>query len=250
MKFTAAAVASILATSAIAFSPIEKRQNTASATANNQTLIDQLLNAATAVDRQAVIPNEADFVYQFQSPPASSAITKGLGGMTVKADRKLFPPLIGTGVSMTVGFLGPCGFNTPHVHPRSSEINIVVEGRLGTQYILENGAHPIFNTLNLFDMTVFPQGAVHAEFNPDCGNATFVAGFASEDPGVQQSAQTLLGLDNDMVNAVFGAANVSIDGKDIDTFRPLLPANVATGVESCLVKCGMQKNPKRSIKKM
>lgn len=249
MIFSCAVIASILATTAVAFNPIEKRQS-ASGIANDQALINQLLLAPTAVDRQALITNDADFVYNFQSPPAASAITKGEGGMTVKADRKLFPPLIGTGVSMTVGMLGPCGFNTPHVHPRSSEINIIVQGRLGTEYILENGARAIFNTLNQYDMTVFPQGAVHTEFNPDCNDAVFVAGFASEDPGVQQSAQTLLGLEDDLVNAVFGAANVTIDGKDIDTFRPLLPANVALGVESCLVKCGLQKTARRSFKKM
>lgn len=249
MIVSTAVLASLLATTAIAFHPIEKRDNSSS-TANNQSLINQLELAATAVDRGALIPNNADHVYDFQKPPAGEAITKGLGGMTVKADRKLFPALIGTGVSMTVGFLGPCGFNTPHVHPRSSEINIVVAGRLGTEYTLENGAKPVSNTLNQYQMTVFPQGAVHTEFNLDCTDAVFVAGFASEDPGVQQSAQTLFGLEDEIVNAVLGAANATIDGKDIDTFRPLLPANVALGVESCLAKCGIQRNPKRSFKKM
>ncbi|KAH8703403.1 RmlC-like cupin domain-containing protein [Talaromyces proteolyticus] len=204
------------------------------------------MGAPTAVDRQALILNDADFAYDFQNPPAG-ALTVGAGGTTVKVDRKVFPPLIGTGVAMTVGFIGPCGFNTPHVHPRSSEINIVVSGRLGTEYILENGARPIFNLLDQYHMTVFPKGAMHAEFNPDCDNAVFVAGFADEDPGVQQSAQTLLGFRTDLVDAVLGATNTTIDGKDIDTFRGLVPKNVADGVDSCLTKCGIQRNQKRSF---
>ena len=87
--------------------------------------------------------SDSDFIYDFLHPPAS-AITTGKGGHTVKADRKDFPALIGTligtGVSMTLGFLGPCGFNTPHIHPRSSQINAVVQGKLGTEFIAENGA--------------------------------------------------------------------------------------------------------------
>jgi len=101
--------------------------------------------------------------------------------MTVKADRKLFPALIGTGVAMTLGFLGPCGFNTPHTHPRSAEINVCVQGNLVAEFQGENGETPITNNITQFQMTVFPQGAMHTEFNPDCTESIFVAGFASED---------------------------------------------------------------------
>jgi hypothetical protein len=208
--------------------------------AGNQDLINSLTQAATAVDRLALLPDSSDHVYDFNNPPLSSAITTGLGGHTVKADRKDFPALIGNGVSMTVGFLGPCGFNTPHTHPRSAEINIVVEGSLGTEYVLENGANLIRNRLDQYQMTVFPQGSIHTEWNPTCGDAVFVAGFASEDPGVQQSAQRLFDLDDDVLTADFGS-DFSYDGRDIDQFRNLIPANVAKGVESCLAQCGLQK---------
>ena len=149
-------------------------------------LITKLELAPTAVDRIALL-SDSDFVYDFNDPP-SDAITPGKGGRTVKADRKDFPALIGTDVSMTLGFIGPCGFNTPHTHPRSSQINVIVQGRLGTEFIAENGARPISNTLEKFQMTVFPKGAAHTEYNPDCDDAVFVAGFASEDPGVEQLA--------------------------------------------------------------
>ncbi|KIW14497.1 hypothetical protein PV08_07281 [Exophiala spinifera] len=208
--------------------------------AGNQDLINALLQAPTAADRLNLLPDPSDHLYDFNNPPLSSAITTGNGGHTVKADRKDFPALIGTGVSMTVGFIGPCGFNTPHTHPRSAEINIVVEGSLGTEYILENGAPYIRNRLDKYMMTVFPQGAIHTEWNPECNDAVFVAGFASEDPGVQQSAQRLFDLDDDVLEAVF-ANDFTFDGRDIDQFRSLIPANVANGVESCLAKCGISK---------
>ncbi|ETN46673.1 uncharacterized protein HMPREF1541_00860 [Cyphellophora europaea CBS 101466] len=209
------------------------------ANAGNQQLITSLAEAATSVDRLKLLPNDRDHIYDFNNPP-KDAITTGDGGHTVKADRKDFPALIGNGVSMTVGFIGPCGFNTPHTHPRSAEINIIVEGRLGTEYILENGLGVIRNELSKFQMTVFPQGAIHTEFNPDCTNATFVAGFASEDPGVQQSAQRLFDLDEDVLTAAF-ASDFTFDGRDLEQFKGVIPKNVANGVEACLKKCNIQK---------
>jgi hypothetical protein len=144
---------------------------------------------------------------------------------------------------MTVGFIGPCGFNTPHTHPRSSEFNIVVQGSLQTQFQAENGVIAISNTLNTFQATIFPQGAIHTEFNPNCEPATFVAGFGNQDPGVLQSAQSFFGLEDDIVQAALGLD--TINGQDIDHFRGMIPANVAKGVEACLAKCGIKK---RSVK--
>ncbi|KAF2718211.1 RmlC-like cupin [Polychaeton citri CBS 116435] len=240
-SFTTALTAALLSTAASAApasNPLQSRS--VNETAGNLDIISQLILAPTAVDRIALLADDpTNFVYDFTAPP-ENATTKGDGGHTVKADRKTFPALIGTGVSMTVGFIGPCGFNTPHIHPRSSEINIIVQGRLGTEFAAENGAPPISNTLNQYQMTVFPAGATHTEFNPDCEDAVFVAGFASEDPGVEQIAQTLFELDPELVKADLGVQTLS--GQDIETFAKHLPKNVALGVEQCLKKCGIQKN--------
>lgn len=141
---------------------------------------------------------------------------------------------------MTVGFLGPCGFNTPHTHPRGSEFNIIVQGTLHAEFITENGASLVGHDLNTFQAVIIPQGSVHTEFNPNCENATFVAAFGSEDPGVQQSAQTFFSLDEDVVESALGTG-ASINGKDIDAFAKYLPKNVAQGVGECLKKCGIQK---------
>jgi len=212
--------------------------NVVNTLANNLTAIYDLELAPTAAIRLNMITQPYDWVYDFNNPP-SNAVVQGKGGHTVRSDRLVFPPTIGNGVSMTVGFLGPCGFNTPHVHPRSAQINIVVQGRLGTEFTAENGVSTVFNELNTLQMTIFPQGAVHTEFNPDCTDAMFVAAFASEDPGVQQSAQTFFGLNEDIVSAALGTD--TINGQDIDQFKSQIPANVALGVESCLAKCNIKK---------
>lgn len=85
------------------------------AKADNAQLISSLQSAVTATDRLKLLPNPSDHVYDFNNPPNADAVTSGAGGHTVKADRKVFPALVGNGVSMTLGFIGPCGFNTPHV---------------------------------------------------------------------------------------------------------------------------------------
>lgn len=207
--------------------------------ANNKEIISSLILAPTEKDRINLITNDADFVFDFNNPPPN-AISRGNGGFTSRADRETFPALIGTGSSMVIGFLGPCGFNTPHTHPRSTELNVVVKGDLVTQFMQENGARIVTNRITTNQLAVFPQGALHTEYNPGCENATFVAGFASEDPGVQQTAQTFFGLSEDIVKATLGGVD-TFDGADLEKLRSIIPANVAAGVEQCLSKCGISK---------
>ena len=226
---------SIVASKPTATSPEFSRSPADTSLANNEVAIQKLVLTVKAADRIEAIQKDASFKFDFDEPPEKTK-TLGLGGHTVRADRESFPPLIGTGLSMTLGFLGPCGFNTPHTHPRSSEINVVVQGTLQTEFILENGARTVKNTLEKHQMTVFPQGALHTEFNPNCDDAIFVAGFASEDPGVQQAAQSFFGMDKDVVQAAIGN-DFTFEGKDVGRFRGLIPENVAMGVESCLAKC-------------
>ena len=81
---------------------------------------------------------------------------------------------------------------------------------------------------------------MHTEFNPDCTDAVFVAAFPDEDPGVQQVVQTFFGLEDGIIQAALGGDG-TIDGVDLDSFRSLIPPNVAQGVESCLQACNISK---------
>ena len=87
---------------------------------------------------------------------------------------------------------------------------------------------------------IFPQGAVHTEFNPTCQESIFVAGFGNEDPGVQQSAQTFFSLDPTIITAALGNTDF-VNGQNIDSFKSVIPANVAMGVEACLKTCNIKK---------
>ncbi|KAH8883073.1 RmlC-like cupin [Thozetella sp. PMI_491] len=208
-------------------------------------LIQSLELAPTQRDRVNLLNQPGDFVFDFNNPP-DAALTRGNGGWTVAATADTFPAVIGNGVGMTLGFIGPCGLNTPHVHNRGTEFNVIVQGRLVTNFQVENGVDARANILSRFQATVFPQGAIHTEFNPDCEDAVFVAGFNSVDPGVEQIAQTFFNLRPDIINTTLGGV-AYVDGEDIDSIRAMLPANVALGVELCLNKCGKTKRAKRDL---
>ncbi|KAH8681211.1 RmlC-like cupin domain-containing protein [Xylariales sp. PMI_506] len=204
----------------------------------------QIFLSDTRVDAiNNVLTSNSDFVFNFQKHQTGGP---GKGGEVVPANRKTFPALTNTGISAAVAFLGPCGFNTPHVHPRATELAFVVEGTIVSSMFPENGVvnadgtpREIFNTLNEFDTTVYYQGSVHSQFNPNCEPAVFFAALSSEDPGVGQIANELFDASReDATAAVFGN---TIDGADVDKLKNSISVNVALGVEQCLTKCGIPK---------
>ncbi|KAH7245167.1 RmlC-like cupin domain-containing protein [Fusarium tricinctum] len=216
----------------------------------DRDLITKIMTAPTQAERVKLLNQPGDYVFDFKAVSATGAgESVGKGGKSVSATALTMPALIGNGASMTVAFLGPCGMNTAHVHNRATELNIVVKGRLVTNFVIENGAKPIANTMDTFQMSVFPQGAIHQEFNPDCEDSVFVAAFDNVDPGVTQVAQSFFALNGDVVEATLGGVP-TFNGEDIETFRDHIPHNIALGIEACLNKCGIKRNSKRDISEL
>lgn len=195
------------------------------------------MTAATAVEKLDILGDDNDWKFDFNSEPAGA---NGLGGTIVTANLASFPVTQMTGSSMAIGVMGPCGFATPHSHPRANELNLVTQGTLISTMTLENGARVINQTVGFQQMTVFPQGSMHMEFNPGCTNATFVAAFTNADAGVQQSMTAFTNFGDQVIQATMGGA-LQVDGQDVDVFKANIPVNVALGVESCLAACGIQK---------
>lgn len=138
-----------------------------------------------------------------------------------------------------------CGLNTFHTHPRSAELQLVVEGRLITEMMPENGIvnsegrpRVIKNEIGAYQMTPFYQGSIHTQFNPDCSDAVFVAAFSSEDPGAGQVVEQTIAFTDNLIAAAFGQ---SISGENIEAVRNAIPTSIARGVESCLERCGIEK---------
>ncbi|KAJ7080304.1 RmlC-like cupin domain-containing protein [Mycena epipterygia] len=209
-------------------------------------LVGNLRLAATAVDRQNLL-NDTQFVFNFFDPAAKAAV--GAGGKIVTANTATFPAVVGNNAAMAVGFLEPCSMNTPHTHPRATEIQFNVNGTLRTGMITENGARFIMTELSPGGMTIFPQGSVHFQVNEGCPRvepAMFVAAFNSEDPGVLQIAQRFLGLAPDVVAATLGDIGVEeVAGLDAIVHEigsltaTQIPDSIAVGTDVCLKRCGL-----------
>ena len=74
-----------------------------------------------------------------------------------------FPALKGEGIANTLFSLNPCAINTPHVHPRATELFFVLSGKFKTFFTEENGGRTIVNEVSTGQVTFFPQGLIHGE---------------------------------------------------------------------------------------
>ncbi|KAJ6577729.1 RmlC-like cupin domain-containing protein [Mycena capillaripes] len=223
LSFTTALLASIVAS--------------ASAVAVPSDIVSQLKLAATAVDRINLLPDDKQFLFNFFDPAAKAAT--GAGGKIVTANAATFPAVIGNGAAMAVGFLDGCAMNTPHTHPRATEMQYSVNGTIRTGMITENNARFIMTEIQPGGMTVFPQGSIHFQVNEGCDPAMFVAAFNSEDPGVLQAGQRFLGLSPDIVAATLGDIGIeAVLGLD-----SIIPDSIALGTDECLKRCGKTRTP-------
>ncbi|KAF7986548.1 hypothetical protein HWV62_26276 [Athelia sp. TMB] len=204
------------------------------------SLVAELKTAPTANDRLALLSDE-QLVFNFLSPP--SGVVTGAGGHTVEASSENFAAVVGNGVAMTIGFLGPCAINTPHTHPRATEINFSVNGTLRAGLLTENGARFVVSDLPPGSASVFPKGAIHFEMNTGCEPAQFVAAFNDEDPGVLSVAQRYFGLPPDIIGASLGGLGVV----EVGGLEALIPDNVALGTDECLARCGLTRTSQPTL---
>ncbi|OCH89623.1 RmlC-like cupin [Obba rivulosa] len=195
-------------------------------------LVAQLRDAPTAVNRLALL-QDGDFVFNFLN--ATTGVTTGAAGHTVAASSSNFPALIDNGMAMTVGFLGPCALNSPHIHTRATEFNYIVSGNVSAGFLAENGARFVFNDILTGQAIIFPKGVIHFEMNNGCDDALFVAVFNDEDPGVNQVAQRFFGLPPDVVSATLGDIGV----QNVANLESKIPDNVIFGTQECLQRCGL-----------
>jgi hypothetical protein len=206
-------------------------------------LILRLRDAITAAKTNIIAEGGMkSFVFDFVNPPPNSA-NKTAGGLLITAKEKTFPPLAGIPVSLAVNTIAPCGYIQPHVHPRATEMTVVVQGKLMTQYIAETGAIMVTNELPTFSSTLFPQGAIHTSFNPYCEEAKAVSAFTSNDAGIHFVATNFFGMDDDLVTGTLGGERV-LSKEELATMRGGNPGNPFLS-EECMVRCGFMKSRKR-----
>ncbi|KAK4259879.1 hypothetical protein QN277_006167 [Acacia crassicarpa] len=87
------------------------------------------------------------------------------------------------------------GLNPPHIHPRGTEILIVIEGELLVGFVSSNQDNNRLFTkvLNKGDVFVFPIGLIHFQLNVGHENAVAIAGLSSQNPGVITIANAVFG---------------------------------------------------------
>ena len=106
--------------------------------------LNQVKLAYTAVDRLTLIKSfgATDDYFKFDLTPdgSHSNAANGLGGQGYLADVGNYPVLMGTGISVAIGYLNPCGLDSMHIHNRATEMVTLVNGvSLKTGFVLEDG---------------------------------------------------------------------------------------------------------------
>ncbi|KAH3143956.1 hypothetical protein KXV34_007119 [Aspergillus fumigatus] len=206
------------------------------------TLSQKLLLAPSRFAKYQLLAND-DFKFDFGNSSKNSELASG--GYLVDATSETFPALVGQGVGMALGFLGPCGFNTPHAHFGGTEFFLPFNGTLQTFVMLEppaadSGATPrIVNlTLNALQGTIFPLGSTHMQFNPSCETRAFVAAFGTDDFGRTQQFKALFSLPDAALEDALGR---SLEEYEIDMVRNKIPGPVIVGVDECMRGCGISR---------
>jgi oxalate decarboxylase/phosphoglucose isomerase-like protein (cupin superfamily) len=187
------------------------------------------------------------------------------------ANRKTFPALVGTDIALAITAIegkyptkgktplspGTLSTNQPHktgcsmaslhIHSRSAEIFVVLQGRVLTEMIPEGGVldttdpdnvkpRVIRTELTANQTTIFPQGSFHAQMNPDCTPAFAVAAFASDDPGAALVVPQAFEQSDEFVLNSFGGR---LSAEDLARFRAAVPQGAFFDVEACRKKCGL-----------
>jgi hypothetical protein len=231
-----ATLLALLIATVVTCAPVQRSVN-ASCEATN--LIPQLRNALTGANRMKLLIDcgTKSLVFDYNNPP-NTATQKSNGGKQVSAKETTFPALSGIPQTLTMITLEPCGMLPPHVHPRGSEFVFVLEGNLTTQFFPESGAPVVTNQLSPYTATVFPQGSIHANFNPSCNETKFITSFPTSDAGIEQAAGLFEFNDELVTSALGGEAIFSEKELAAVRTRPKIVGQFSS--EECLQKCGLK----------
>ncbi|CAN4080270.1 unnamed protein product [Withania somnifera] len=107
----------------------------------------------------------------------------------------------------------PNGFSPLHIHPRASEMVLVLEGRVEIGFVTSDPQNRLFmKTLEVGDVFVVPQGLVHFQRNVGQTNAVTITAFNSQTPGRIRVADACFRSDPKIPSDLL-AKNFRVDGK-------------------------------------
>ncbi|KAH9784241.1 Germin-like protein subfamily 1 member 17 [Citrus sinensis] len=121
--------------------------------------------------------------------------TNRLGVNETEANVEQIPGLNTLGVSAFRIDYAPNGQSPPHIHPRASEILLVLEGTLYAGFVTSDNLNNtlITKVLHEGDVFVFPIGLIHFHVNIGKTSAVAYSGLNSQFPGEITIADTIFG---------------------------------------------------------
>ncbi|XP_059432939.1 germin-like protein subfamily 1 member 11 [Corylus avellana] len=133
-----------------------------------------------------------DFFFSGLDTPRDTSNPLGSNVTLLNVDKIL--GLNTLGISLARIDFAPYGLNPPHIHPRGTEILVVLEGTLLVGFVTSNPDNRFFSkVLNVGDVFVFPVGLIHFQFNVGKINAVAFAGLSSQNPGLITIANAVFG---------------------------------------------------------
>lgn len=129
--------------------------------------------------------NSSDFVFEAKMNIKGSTLNPS--GLAINAATVTeFPALNTLGLSLArVDYAPNGGFSAPHIHPRASELLVLVEGTLLVGFVTSNPGYKLFSTvLKPGDVFVFPKGLVHFQYNVGRTPAFAFVAFGNQNPGI------------------------------------------------------------------
>ncbi|KAM7266101.1 hypothetical protein ACFE04_019485 [Oxalis oulophora] len=142
-----------------------------------------------------------DFFYKGLKFPGDT--NNPLGALVSPGFVSEFPALNTLGISMVrIDYAPRVGVNPPHVHPRASELLLVLEGTLYVGFVSSNPNNTLYSKiLSKGEMFLFPIGMIHFQRNIGSTPAVAIAALSSQNPGVITIANTIFGAKSTIFDA-------------------------------------------------
>ncbi|WOL04207.1 germin-like protein 3-8 [Canna indica] len=157
-----------------------------------------------------------DFVFDGLAKEGNTSASI-FGASITPANVLSFPALNTLGVSMNRVDIAPGGVNPPHIHPRATELLLLLRGRLLVGFV--STENKLFaKVLKPGENFVAPKGLVHFQYNVGEEKAFAITAFDSQFPGVVVAAPSLFAATPAIPDEVLTKA-LQVDQKVVDMIK-------------------------------
>ncbi|KQK05583.1 germin-like protein 8-4 [Brachypodium distachyon] len=150
------------------------------------------VNGFPCKDPMAVVAD--DFFNKAMLDKPRDTMTSKVGSNVTNINIANFPGLNTLGISLARIDYAPLGVNTPHIHPRATELLTVLEGTLYLGFVTSNPNRLFSKVVTKGDVFVFPKAMIHFQMNLAHDKpAAALSSLNSQNPGVITIANAVFG---------------------------------------------------------